>query len=130
MDQSRRNFFGTLGKGALAAAATAVTVSQLEVEQRAVAPVKALAAVQAAPAGSAHLAILMDSHGVPVQTMMVNDLPQEIHVVPEGSAGGNPTIFKLVSKDRYDGREVPGLARYIQWKGPIPAGWGRVKLGL
>jgi len=128
MDQSRRNFFGTLGKGA-AAAVAAVTVSQLEVEQRAAEPTKALAAVQAAPAGSAHFAILMNSHGVPVQTMMVNDLPQEIHVVPEDSRTA-PTIFKLVSKDRYDGREVPGLARYIQWKGPIPEGWGRVKLGL
>jgi len=108
----RRGFLAFLGAAPIAA----------------VSPAEGLSRVADAAPGTRHFAVLMNLHGQPVHTMMVENLPQEIHIQHENH--DMTCEFRLVSKDRYDGRTIEGLARYIQWKGPIPASWGTIKLGL
>ena len=136
---NRRSFLGNVGKGAVAvAAAGIISVKAADVE--AVPVAQGLAEVARVTPGTAHFAVLMNVHGVAVQTMLVNNLPQEIHVQLDGDGKGpdlgdpkehqGVCIFRLSSVDRYDGRTVEGLARYIQWQGRLPATWGPIRLGL
>ena len=154
---NRRNFFSTLGKGAVAAAAVAILPAE-EVEKALPAKLSDIVppGPTTTPAGTRHFAILMNYRGVPIKTMMIDDLPQEIHLEWVQNHGHNniavslreqrereqafPSAarqqytkerseFRLVSKDMYDGRTIEGLARYIMFRGPEPD-WPPVKIGL
>jgi hypothetical protein len=129
---NRRSFFSTLGKGAVAVAAVAVLPGA---DVAAAPPAKLTDIVPPPPtgepaAGTRHFAVLMGYDGQAIKTMMIDNLPQEIHL--EWGASGTQkerSEFRLVSKDIYDGRTIEGLARYIMWKGPQPP-WPVVKLGF
>lgn len=124
----RRSFLGWLGA---AAATTPVAAAVLTLDSKAVAAAtvpmaQGIAELATVAPGTRHFAILMNYNGQAVRTMMVDNLPQEIHVTLDGLV--TPAVFRLVSKDRYDGRTIEGLARYILLKGNVD--WPVIKLGF
>lgn len=127
---NRRGFIGAVG--AVLAAPAVLSLDCVQAVEAHRPTHEALKEVSAAPAGSVHFAVLMDMHGRPCHTMMVQDLPQEIHITQTATSADvpprDPGVFKLVSKDRYDGRTIPGLARYIHWSGHCP--WSPMRLGF
>jgi hypothetical protein len=158
----RRGFFGWLGKGA-AGAAAALVLKSTDVEAAPPAKLSEVVSqrtLQTDPARAEmgpewqrtrHFAILMNYDGIPIKTMMVDDLPLEIHIDWIAHTARNTNVtddrqhafpsagtshymkerseFRLVSKDMYDGRTIEGLARYILFRGPDP-GWPQVRLGF
>lgn len=119
---NRRGFLEWMGIGAATAAASAIplTLTAAAVEHAPPARI-----VDIAP-GKTYFAVLMNYRGQAVRTMMVEGCPTEIHIQHDGAT----CEFRLASKDRYDGRTIEGLARYIAYRGAVPASWGTVKLGF
>lgn len=126
MSLGRRGFLGALA-AATAAVVTPLKLTQPQVEAATVAPAQGLAELSTVAPGTRHFAVLMGYDGQAIRTMMIDNLPVEIHF--QWRDRDVVSIFRLVSKDRYDGRPVEGLARYIMHKGPAPA-WPEVKLGF
>lgn len=111
----RRGFLGRLGASAVAAAGVLRT-SKTEIDAL---PPAIPAPQPLHPAGPGNrFAILCNIHGQAVKHFVVEGTPTEIHVAVDGR--DEPTRFLLSSLDRWDGRTVEGIARYIVFEGPCP----------